>query len=120
MPVRYVRRPRADPEPDAEAAPAKVPRRSNAAVYVALPVLVLGAALGTVTLLAPALLALLLFSSAIGFLGTRLNPLSPTFYLTTKPTWLSIGVLFGSAFLLGGIAYEEWLLHLGPLLPHLP
>lgn len=119
MPVRYARRPRATPSPET-VEPSKVPRRSNAAIYVALPVLIVGALLGRITLLAPALLALLLLTSAFGFLGTRLNPLSPTFYLTTKPSWLSIGVLFGSALLLGGIAYEEWLLHLGPVLPHIP
>jgi hypothetical protein len=94
------------------------PPRSHAAAFVAVGLLVVGALLMSWTILIPALLALLLFSAGLSFLSARLNPLSIGFYLTTKPSWSSIGVIFLSGVLLLGLTYEGWKQGWGPLLPH--
>jgi hypothetical protein len=94
------------------------PPRSHAAAYVALALLVVGSYLASWTVLAPALLALLLFSSGFAFLGTRLNPLSVGFYLTTKPSWTAIGTVFVVAAVLLAVAYTYWKHGWGPILPH--
>jgi len=94
-------------------------RRSNAAIPVAVAVVLAGLYLGTYTLLLPALLGLVLLFSSGSLLSTRLNPLSPTFYLTKKPSFLAIGVVFLGALVLFAGTYELWLHQLGPVVPHL-
>lgn len=81
-------------------------RRSNAAIPVAVVLTVLGLYLARYTFLAPALLGIVLFVSGGSFLSTRLNPLSPHFYLTRKPSWLAVGVVFLGSLLLLYVAYE--------------
>ena len=112
---REYRRP---PRPDRlEARPAE---RSNAAIPVAVVVVVVGLYLGTYSLLIPGLLGLVLLVSGTSFLSSRLNPLSVHFYLSRKPSWAAVAVVFLGAAALFGEAYELWL-HGGPLrlLPHL-
>jgi hypothetical protein len=104
--------------PRREAAAAAEPvRRSHAAAPLAVFVLFLGLLLGTVTVLAPALLGLFLFSSGFSFLSTRVNPFSIGFYLTKKPSWTAIGVLFLSGLLLWVAAYAYFVHGIGPLVP---
>lgn len=97
--------------------PGHVARNSNAAIPVAIVVLLLGLYLGTLTVLAPALLGLMCLFASLSFLSARLNPLSIGFYLTTKPSWAAIGVLFLIGLALLGTAYLYWTQGIGPLLP---
>jgi len=108
-------RPPARPNRAAEAEP----RRSNAAVPVAIVALVLGLYLGQYSFLAPALLGFVLLLAGGSFLSTRLNPLSPHFYLTRKPSWLAVGVVFLGALFLLWDAYRLFVGGYGPLLNHL-
>jgi len=94
-------------------------RRSNAAIPVAVVVVIVGLYLGTYSLLLTALFALVLLFSAGSLLSTRLNPLSPTFYLTRKPSFLAIGVVFLGSLILLAAAYYLWIHQMGPVLPHL-
>ncbi len=94
-------------------------RRSNAAIPVAVVLVVLGLYLATYTVLLTALLGVVLLISAGSLLSTRLNPLSPTFYLTKKPSFLAILVVFLGALILLGGAYTLWVHQMGPLIPHL-
>ena len=99
--------------------PPEPPRRSDAAAYVAIAILLVGLYLGRFTVLAPALLGLSLLLTVGTFLSTRLNPLSVGFYLTTKPSWTAIGVVFLSSLALLGAAYYYFVHGIGPLLPGL-
>jgi membrane protein implicated in regulation of membrane protease activity len=92
-------------------------RRSNAAIPVAVVLVVIGLYLASVSVLLTALLGLVLLVSSGSLLSTRLNPLSPTFYLTKKPSFLAIGVVFLGALILFGGAYYLWVHHLGTLVP---
>jgi len=93
-------------------------RRSDAAIPVAVVLVVLGLYVGTYSIVLTILFGLGLLFSAGSLLSTRLNPLSPTFYLTRKPSFLAIGVVFlGSLILLGG-AYTLWVHQWAPLVPH--
>jgi len=93
-------------------------RRSNAAIPVAVGVVLVGLYLASYTILVTALLGLVLLVSSGSLLSTRLNPLSPTFYLTKKPSFLAIGVVFLGAVILFGATYYLWLHHLGAVVPH--
>ncbi len=93
-------------------------RRSNAAIPVAVFVVLVGLYVGTYTVLLPAFLGLVLLFSSGSLLSTRLNPLSPTFYLTKKPSFLAIGVVFLGALILLGGAYVLYVHQLGPVVPH--
>ncbi len=95
------------------------PQRSNAAIPVALVVVGVGVYLARYTILLPALLGLFLLWAGGSFLSTRLNPLSAHFYLTTKPSWTAVLVVFLGSFALFGAAYVFYLDHFGPLLPSL-
>ncbi|MHB8352809.1 MAG: hypothetical protein ACYDFT_09030 [Thermoplasmata archaeon] len=132
MPVRYARRDPPPPEPEAEEGPEGLPvparprppprdppprRRSHAAAFVAVVLVVLGVYLAAWSLLVPLLLALLLLSTGLTFLGTRLNPLSVGFYLTVKPSWSSIAILFLSGAFLLDVAFSYWKHGWGPILP---
>jgi uncharacterized membrane protein len=91
--------------------------RSNAAIPVAVVLVALGLYLGTFTLLLTAVLGFVLLVSAGSLLSSRLNPLSASFYLTRKPSFLAIGVVFLGALILFGGAYALWIHQTGPLLP---
>lgn len=93
--------------------------RSNAAIPVVIFLATLGLYLGRYTVILPGLLGLLLLTVGGSFLSTRLNPLSPHFYLTRKPSWAAVGVVFLGALVLLAGAYVLWLRHGGPLLPQL-
>lgn len=119
-PRPYVRPPPARPNRAAEAEGET--RRSNAAVPVAVGVVLAGLLLGQYTLLtfvAPAFLGFVLLVTTGSFLSTRLNPLSPHFYLTRKPSWLAVGVVFLGALLLFWDAYRLFVGRYGPVLGHL-
>ncbi|HXW66973.1 MAG TPA: hypothetical protein VEL82_03735 [Thermoplasmata archaeon] len=93
--------------------------RSNAAIPVAVALVVIGLYLASYSLLVTAFLGFALLVSAGSLLSTRLNPLSATFYLSRKPSFLAIGVVFLGAVILFGGAYRLWTEHGGPLWPHL-
>jgi hypothetical protein len=126
VPVRYVSRDRPrTPAPvppfAGEGPPPEGPppaRRSHAAAFVAIGLLALGVYLASWTVIAPALLALLLFSTAFSFLAARINPLSIGFYLTVKPSWTAIGTVVLSGLVLAAVAYSYWKHGWGPILPH--
>ena len=92
-------------------------KRSHAAIPVAVVLVLVGLYLSQYTVLLPALLGVLLFLSGLSFLSTRLNPLSPHFYLTRKPSWLATGVVFLSAFALLLGAFELYVHGLAPIFP---
>lgn len=93
------------------------PRRSNAAAPVAGVILLAGLVLGSYTILVPAFLGLFLISSSLSFLSTRINPLSIGFYLHTKPSWLTIGLLFLCGITLIAAAYGYYRSGFAPILP---
>ncbi len=106
--------------PRAERLEAPRSERSHAAIPVAVVLVGAGLYFAKDSLLVPALLGVVLLLSGLSFLSTRLNPLSPHFYLTRKPSWAAIGVIFlGATALLG----EAWVLWssggASRLLPHL-
>lgn len=94
-------------------------KRSHAAIPVAVVFVVLGLYLSQYTILLTALLGVLLFLSGLSFLSTRLNPLSSHFYLTRKPSWLAIGVVFLSSLVLLGTAFEFYVHGIAPIFPRL-
>lgn len=93
--------------------------RSNAAIPVAIVLVAVGLYLGTYTILLTGLMGLVLLVSAGSLLSTRVNPLSATFYLTRKPSFLAIGSVFLGALVLFWGAYALWADHVAPLWPHL-
>ncbi len=94
-------------------------RRSNAAVPVALVLVLVGLYLGSYSLLAPAALGAILLVSGGSFLSARLNPLSPHFYLTRKPSWLAVAVVFLGALALLWDAYRLLAGRFGSFVPGL-
>lgn len=110
------------PEPSASRAASRVEketRRSHAAIPVVVVLVILGLFLARYSILFPAGLGVTLFVSGFSLLGTRINPLSPHFYLTRKPAWSAIGIVFLGSFVLFGYTYYLWKAHLATLLPHL-
>ena len=98
-------------------------RRSNAAIPVAVLVLLVGLLLGKFSILVPAALGLVLLYTSLAFLSSRLNPFSIGFYLTVKPSWTAIGVLVLLGLVLLFAAYAYYTSGFGPILPglgHLP
>jgi hypothetical protein len=89
-------------------------------VIPALILLAVGWYLARYSIIFPAIIGFFLLSGALGLLGSRLNPLSTAFYLTTKPSWTAIG----TAFLTGGVllwmTYEYYIHAWGPLIPRIP
>ena len=77
----------------------------------------MGLYLGRFTVLAPAFLGLSLLLTVGTFLSTRLNPLSVGYYLTTKPSWTAIGIVFVASLALLGAAYYYFVHGIGPILP---
>ncbi len=104
--------------PSAPPAPPPPPRRSHAAIPVVLVVVGVGLYLARYTVLLPALFGIALLWAGFAFLSTRLNPLSAHFYLTTKPSWSAIGIVFLGAFALFGAAYEMYHARWAPVIPH--
>jgi hypothetical protein len=94
-------------------------RRSNAAIPVAIVLVGIGLYLSSYTIVLTAILGLVLLGSAGSLLSTRLNPLSATFYLTRKPSFLAIGIVFLGALVLFGATYYLWMSQGGPILPHM-
>ena len=94
-------------------------KRSHAAIPVAVVLAGVGLYLSQFTVLLTGLFGVVLFFAGLSFLSTRLNPLSPHFYLTRKPSWLAIGVVFLSAFVLFAAAYELVVHGLAPIVPKL-
>jgi hypothetical protein len=94
-------------------------RRSNAAIPVAVVLVAIGLYLSSYTIVLTAILGLVLLGSAGSLLSTRLNPLSATFYLTRKPSFLAIGIVFLGALVLFGATYYLWISQGGPLVPHM-
>lgn len=97
----------------------KVAGRSHAAIPVAVAVVLAGFYFGSYTLLVPASLGILLLISGFSLLSSRINPLSPHFYLTRKPSWSAIGIVFLGALALFADVYYLWKTELGGLTPHL-
>lgn len=81
-------------------------RRSNAAIPVVVVLVLVGLVLGRYTFFVPAALGVVLLLSGGSFLSTRINPLSPHFYLTRKPSWPAVGTVFLGALLLLAYAYS--------------
>jgi hypothetical protein len=94
-------------------------KRSHAAIPVALVLLALGLYLSQYTVLLTGLFGILLLLSGLSFLSTRLNPLSPHFYLTRKPSWLAVGVVFLSGLALLVATFELYVHGLAPIAPRL-
>lgn len=94
-------------------------RRSNAAIPVAIVLVGIGLYLSSYTIVLTAVIGLLLLGSAGSLLSTRLNPLSATFYLTRKPSFLAIGIVFLGALVLFGATYYLWMAQGGPIVPHM-
>jgi hypothetical protein len=92
-------------------------QRSNAAIPVAIVLVILGLYLSQYTLLLTGLFGVILFFSGTSFVSTRINPLSPHFYLTRKPSWLAITVVFLGSFALVGAAYYLLVHGLAPVFP---
>jgi len=86
---------------------------------VAVVVVGVGLYLARFTILLPVLLGVVLLYAGASFLSTRLNPLSPHFYLTSKPSWSAIGVVFLGSLALLWAAYAMYLGRWAPLVPHL-
>jgi hypothetical protein len=122
----YVRpryqRPSDTPETESTppAAVQQVQRRSHLAVIPALILLGVGWYLARYSIIFPALIGFFLLSGALGLLGSRLNPLSTSFYLTTKPSWTAIGTVFLTGAVLLWMTYEYYIHSWGPLLPRIP
>lgn len=95
------------------------PRRSNAAMPVTVAFLLVGLLFGTYTIVVPALLGGFLLLTGLSFISTRLNPFSIGFYLTTKPSWPAIGLVFFASLLLLSAAYGYYVSGIAPLVPHL-
>ena len=92
-------------------------RRSHLIGPLAVLVLFVGLLLGTYTILVPALLGLLLLSSAASFLSMRLNPFTPSFYIPSKPSWTAIAVVGLVGLLLLSAAWTYWRDGVAPVLP---
>lgn len=91
--------------------------RSNVAIPVAVVVLLVGLFLAPYSIFAPAALGVVLLLAGVSFLSARLNPLSAHFYLTRKPSWAAIGVVFLSGLALVGEAYSLGVAKAGGLVP---
>jgi hypothetical protein len=108
------------PHPPPSETPAEPKRRSHAAAPVAAVILLAGLLLGAYSILIPAMLGVMLLWTGGSFLSTRMNPFSIGFYLTTKPSWSAMGVVFLSSFLLLLSAYLYLVRGLAPLVPGVP
>jgi hypothetical protein len=111
------------PSTEAEPAPPtaqEVQRRSHVAIVPAVLLLAVGWYLSRFSIIFPALIGFVLLSGALGLLGSRLNPLSTAFYLTTKPSWTAIGTVFLTGSVLLWMTYEYYIHSWAPVFPRLP
>lgn len=97
--------------------PEEVARRSNAAMPLTVAFLLAGLLFGAYSIVVPALLGGVLLLTGLSFLSSRLNPFSIGFYLTTKPSWPAIGLVFVSALVLLVAAYGYYVSGIAPLIP---
>jgi hypothetical protein len=95
-------------------------RRSHIAIIPALILLGVGWYLARYSVIFPALIGFVLLSGALGLLGSRVNPLSTAFYLTTKPSWTAIGAVFLTGAVLLWMTYEYYVHSWAPVFPRLP
>jgi hypothetical protein len=114
---RTVAAPTASAPPSTPDAPV---RRSHIAILPAFLLLGVGWYLAQYSILFPSVLGFFLLSGGLGLLGSRLNPLSAAFYLTTKPSWAAIGTVLAAGALLLMMTYEYYIHTWGPLLPRIP
>ena len=98
--------------------PTAPPRRSHAAAPIAVVLLLIGLLLGAYSIVVPAVLGGFLLLTGLSFLSTRLNPLSIGFYLTTKPSWSAIGLLFFAGAILLVTAYGYYVSGFAPIVPY--
>ncbi len=106
--------------PRADRAEARGTERSHAAIPIAVILVGIGLYFASTSVLIPAFLGFVLLLSGLSFLSTRLNPLSPHFYLTRKPSWAAVGVVFLGALALLAEAYAVWARGgVAQLVPHL-
>ncbi|MGA7862324.1 MAG: hypothetical protein WCB19_10820 [Thermoplasmata archaeon] len=98
----------------------QIQQRSHIAIIPALILLAVGWYLARYSIIFPAVIGFFLLSGALGLLGSRLNPLSTAFYLTTKPSWTAIGAVFLTGAVLLWMTYEYYVHAWGPLIPRLP
>jgi len=98
----------------------QIERRSHIAIIPAVILLAVGWYLARYSIIFPAIIGFFLLSGALGLLGSRLNPLSTAFYLTTKPSWTAIGTVFLTGAVLLWMTYEFYVHAWGPLIPRLP
>ncbi|MCI4352023.1 MAG: hypothetical protein L3K14_01350 [Thermoplasmata archaeon] len=97
-----------------------VQHRSHVAILPAILLLAVGWYLARYSVIFPAVIGFFLLSGALGLLGSRLNPLATSFYLTTKPSWTAIGTVFLTGGVLLWMTYEYYFHAGGPVLPRLP
>jgi hypothetical protein len=95
-----------------------VRRRSHAAIPVAIAVVALGLYVGRFSVILPALLGLVLLVSVGSFLSTRINPLGVGFYLSVKPSWSAIGVVFLGSMVLFSASYLYFTNGIAPIVPY--
>jgi hypothetical protein len=107
------------PPPSRNRGPPPELRRSNAAIPVAIVLVGIGLYLSIYTILLTGVIGIVLLGSAGSLLSTRLNPLSGTFYVTRKPSFMAIGIVFLGALVLFGATYYLWVSQGGPIVPHL-
>jgi hypothetical protein len=98
--------------------PPPVVTRSHAAIPAVIVVALVGLYLASYTVIIPAIIGLLLFSVGLTFVSARINPLSTSFYLTTKPSGLAIVAVFFAGFGLLYASYLMYLKHYAPVVPH--
>lgn len=96
---------------------AEPPRRSHAAMPLAVAFLFVGLLLGSYTVVVPAILGVVLLLTALSFLSSRLNPFSLGYYLTIKPSWPTIGLLFLASVVLFGAAWGYYVTGFAPVVP---
>lgn len=92
--------------------------RSNASIPVVIALAAIALYFARDWVLLPALFGFFLLSAGASFLSARINPLSTGYYLTRKPSWAAVGVVFLGSFGLFYATYALWLRHAGPLVPH--
>ena len=103
--------------PRRSVAPPVERRRSNAAVPVAVAVVLVGLVLGTYSVVVPVLLGLTLLGAALSFLSTRINPLSVGFYLPVQPSFAAIGIVALGGVVLFLAAWMYWTHGIASVIP---
>ncbi len=92
-------------------------RRSHAAIPLALVLLGAGLILGRYAVAIPFVLGLILFVVVLSFVGMRVNPFATGFYVSRKPSWAAIGVVFLSMLILFVGSYFLFVTAHAPVVP---